>query len=43
MKEAIVQICEQQMFNKDVCVNRAQKFEASKKNEEYIELYEKTG
>lgn len=41
MKNAIIQICEQQIFDKDNCINRATKFEGLKKYGEYIRLYEK--
>ena len=43
MKEAIVQVCEEQKFARKDCEKRAQKFEGIKKYGEYIELYEYIG
>ena len=43
MKDAIVQVCEEQKFARKDCEKRAQKFEGIKKYGEYIELYEYIG
>ena len=43
MKNAITQICEQRLFNRSDCMNRAQTFEGLKKYEEYIGLYAEIG